>query len=115
MTVADIVNSLTNNSFGSTAVTSAVTQAEVLVNSKIDDTYSAGSSNTLDMAVAITAKEILEQGRNSSKRKTSDATYTQQNFITDEVLDLIKTYNAVRGQTAILKDTTPSTSDHWTS
>ena len=113
MTVTTTINALTNSSFSSTLVTAALAAAETMVTSYIDEIYSAGSDDKLDLAVALASKEILEQGRNSAKRKTSKDKYDQTVILTDEIIGILDEYKISTVPVPVLIDTSPS--DHWRS
>lgn len=114
MTVTTMVNSLTGNSFDSTIVAAAIATAKVFIQAYTRDTVTEGTSDRLDSAIALVAKEVLIRGRGAAKdASNAEVKPIGGELITEEVKELLDTEE--QGSYSLTGDIQPSSSDHWVS
>lgn len=113
MTAAELVDTLTGNSFTATEVTAAIVAATTVVQGYREETYVFGTDNNVDSALAQIAATILFQGRAAKQSIIKKEKYIPAPLISDSIAALLM---EDRNDTFIsISNTAPSTSLHWSS
>ena len=92
MTLSDLVNTLTGQSFSPTQVTNANTVASNIATGLRGSTYTFAADDTVDSGVAMLSARILDRGRADIKSKTVDtppALDSTRKLVTTEIRDII--------------------------